>query len=46
MMVVVDGFSNMAHFIPCNKINYYTKVVVLFFSRYYEVTWTSKKYHF
>jgi hypothetical protein len=31
MMVVVENFSNMAHFIPCKKTNDANKLVVLFF---------------
>jgi hypothetical protein len=36
VMVVVDKFLNMAHFIPCKKTNDATKVVVLFFK---EIVW-------
>jgi hypothetical protein len=35
-MVLVDMFSNMAHFIPCKKINYANKVAILFFR---EIVW-------
>jgi hypothetical protein len=33
MMVVVDKFLNMEHFIPCKKSNDATKVVVFFSER-------------
>ena len=41
VFVVVDRFSNMAHFIPCKKISDVVHVVEFFFQKSAKTTWSA-----